>query len=113
MRKAITLITAAMFGAGGVAAQPPVVVTAAPFKVVSYADLNISSSAGQTRLVNRIRAAASDLCLENNREEVKVAAARRACFDTAYNGGLSQMSLAIAGRPNSALATATLVISTR
>ena len=61
MRKAITLITAAAFGASGVAAQPPVVVTAAPFKIVSYADLNISSKAGQTRLVHRIRAAASDL----------------------------------------------------
>ena len=69
MRKAITLITAAAFGASGVAAQPPVVVTAAPFKVVSYADLNISSEAGQTRLTHRIRAAASDLCLEDNREE--------------------------------------------
>jgi len=113
MRKAITLITAAMFGAGGVAAQPPVVVTAAPFKVVSFADLNLSSSAGQTRLLNRIRAAASNLCLEGNREEVKVAAARRTCFDTAYNGGLAQMNLAIAGRPSNALATATLVISTR
>jgi UrcA family protein len=113
MRKAITLITAAAFGAGGVAAQPPVVVTASPFKVVSYADLNISSQAGQTRLVHRIRAAADDLCLEDNREEVKVKAARRTCFDTAYNGGLAQMNMAIAGRPNSALATATLVISTR
>jgi UrcA family protein len=113
MRKAIILITAAAFGASGVAAQPPVVVTASPFKVVSYADLNIASAAGQTRLVNRIRAAATDLCLENNKEEVKVAAARRDCFDTAYNGGLSQMHMAIAGRPSSALATATLVISTR
>ena len=113
MRKAITLITAAAFGASGVAAQPPVVITAEPFKVVSYADLNISSQAGQTRLTHRIRAAASDLCLEDNREEVKVAAARRTCFDTAYNGGLKQMEMAIAGRPNSALATATLVISTR
>ena len=114
MRKAITLITAAAFGAGGVAAQP-VVVTAAPSRVVSYADLNISSQAGQTRLLNRIRAAAGDLCLENNREEVKLAAARRTCFNTAYNGGLKQMemAIAIAGRPNSALATATLVISTR
>ena len=112
MKKAITLITAAAFGASGVAAQP-VVVTAAPSRVVSYADLNISSQAGQTRLLNRIRAAAGDLCLEDNREEVKLAAARRTCFKTAYNGGLRPMEMAIAGRPNSALATATLVISTR
>lgn len=112
MKKAITLIAAAAFGASGVAAQP-VVVTAAPSRVVSYADLNISSQAGQTRLLNRIRAAAGDLCLEDNREEVKLAAARRTCFKTAYNGGLRQMEMAIAGRPNSALATATLVISTR
>jgi UrcA family protein len=112
MRKAITLITAAAFGASGLAAQPAIVV-ATPFKVVSYADLNISSEAGRSRLLSRIRAAAGDLCLENNREGVKVAAARRTCFDTAYNGGVKQMEMAIAGRHNSALATATLIISAR
>lgn len=115
MRMAITLMTAVLLGSSGAIAQPPVVVTGdtAPFKVVSYADLNISSKAGQTRLIHRIRAAATDLCLKDNKEEVKVAAARRTCFDTAYNGGLKQMDLAIAGRSNNALATATLVISAR
>lgn len=115
MKKAITLITVALVGASGAIAQPPVVVTGdtTPFKVVSYADLNISSKAGQARLVNRIRSAASDLCLENYKEEVKVAAARRDCFDTAYSRGLNQMHMAIAGRGGSALSTATLIVSVR
>lgn len=115
MRKAITLITVALLGGSGAIAQPPVVVTGetAPFKVVSYADLNISSKAGQNRLVNRIRSAASDLCFESSKEEVKIAAARRGCFDTAYTGGLKQMHMAIAGRSSGTFAAATLIVSKR
>ena len=115
MLKTFALISTVLL-AGGALAQSPVVVTreAAPFKVVSYSDLNLSSGAGQSQLVHRIRAAASDLCFEGNKEEVKFAMARRACYSTALNGGLKQMNDAIAARTSgTALGAATLVISGR
>ena len=106
------LISAAVTILGSAsAAQPPLVVTNAPFKVVSYGDLNLSSKAGQDRLTSRIRSAARDICLANNIEEVKVTAARHHCFNTALNDGLSQMNEAIAARASGkTLAAATLVV---
>ena len=113
MKYAMVALGSILLGAGSAVAQPPVVVTVdpGPSRVVSYADLNIWSKAGQDRLVNRIRAAATDLCIENNRAEVKVANARRSCFNTALSGGLKQMDMAIAGRNDSTFAAATLTIS--
>lgn len=112
MTKTLILMSAALFSGASVA-RPPVVVTGepAPSAVVSYGDLNIASKAGQDRLVHRIRAAASDLCFENNREEVEFAAARRGCYRTAVSSGLDQMKQAIAARESGAsLAVATLTI---
>jgi len=113
MTKTLILMSAVLFSGAGMA-QPPVVVTgeAAPTRNVSYDDLNIGSKAGQSRLVNRIRAAASDLCLENNKEDVKFAALRRSCYRTAVSSGIDQMNSAIASRQSgSQLAAATLIIS--
>ena len=114
MTKAITFISAMLVGATGAAAQPPLVVTGEPlpFRVVSYADLNLGSQAGQERLVHRIRAAASDLCIENSREEIKFSTARRACYRTALNSGIRQMNSAVAASESgTTLAAATLTIS--
>lgn len=116
MTKTIGLTAAMLLGATGALAQPSVVVTGepAPFRIVSYADLNLASKPGQDRLVHRIRAAASDLCYEGNKEEVKFAAARRHCFDTALSGGLQQMDKAIAARTSGpAFAAATLTVTGR
>ena len=112
MTKTLILMSAVL--ASGVSvAQPPVVVTGepAPSRIVSFDDLNIGSSAGQARLVHRIRAAASDLCLESNKEEVKFAAARKSCYRAAVSSGLKQMNSAIAARQSgSTLAAASLTI---
>ena len=110
-----TIAVGSMLAVTGTAiAQPPVVVTrdAAPSAVVSYADLNIWSDAGQDKLVHRIRAAATDICYESNKAEVKVAVAQRACFNTALGSGLRQMNRALAAQPGM-LATSTLIVSAR
>ena len=110
MKKILVSAAIAMLGSAS-AAQPPLVVTNAPFKVVSYGDLNLSSQSGQDRLASRIRSAARDICLENNIEQVKFTAARRHCYNKAVNNGLSQMNEAVAARASgTTLAAATLVV---
>jgi UrcA family protein len=114
MRTSLIAVGAMLVVTGTAFAQPPVVVTrdTAPSAIVSYADLNIWSDAGQERLVNRIRAAATDICFESNKVEVKVAVAQHSCFNTALGSGLKQMNMAIAARPGT-LATSTLIVSAR
>jgi UrcA family protein len=105
-----------LFASSSAFAQPPVVVTgdSAPFKVVSYADLNIGSKAGQDRLIHRIRSAAEDICLEGSKEQVKFEVARRQCYSTALRSGFSQMNSAVAANASgTTLAAATLTISGR
>ena len=111
MKKVLISAAIAMLGSAASAAQPPLIVTNAPFKVVSYSDLNLSSKSGQDRLASRIRSAARDICLENNIEQVKFTAARRHCYNKAVNNGLSQMNEAVAARASgTTLAAATLVV---
>jgi UrcA family protein len=112
MKKILIAACVALLGSASTA-QPPVVITKspAPFKVVSYADLNLASQSGQERLSNRIRSAARDLCFENNIEEVKFAAARRHCFDAAMTDAFRQMNEVIAANGKGpTLAAATLVV---
>ena len=112
MRKTLLAVAAIAFGAGGATAQPLLVVgTPAPSRVVSFADLNIGSTSGQQHLGNRIRSAASDLCFESNKEQVKFTMARRSCYNTAVDDGLSQMNRAIAAQASGvSIAAATVTI---
>jgi UrcA family protein len=114
MGKTVVLLGSLLFASSSVFAQPAVVVTrgAAPFEVVSYADLNINSPSGQDRLVHRIRSAAEGICLENSKEQVKFYMERHECFSTALKNGLSQMDRAITANASGAtLAGATLTVS--
>jgi UrcA family protein len=113
MRKTVVLLGSLLFASSSAVAQPPVVITGdtVPFKVVSYADLNLGSKAGQDRLVHRIRSAAEDICLESNKEQVKFETARRHCYSAALKSGFNQMNSAIAAKAGgSTLASATLTI---
>jgi UrcA family protein len=114
MRTSMFVAACVLMGSGSALAQPPVVVSrdAAPSAVVSFADLNIWSQAGQERLTHRIRAAASDICISDGKTEVKVAMAERRCFNTALGSGMRQMQTAVAARPGS-LAVSTLIVSAR
>ena len=114
MGKTVVLLGSLLFASSSVFAQPPVVITGGemPYQVVSYADLNINSPAGQDRLTHRIRAAAEDICLTDNKEQVKFEAARHVCYSTAVKNGMTQMNNAIAARLSGAtVASATLVVS--
>lgn len=89
---ALALIAAGL-GVGVASAQSPVTVygSTAPTARVSYADLNLASASGVQRLRNRVRSAASDLCLEPVREDLAVSIARITCYRTAINDGFSQI----------------------
>ena len=114
MRKALIAAGCIIMGAGSALAQPGVVVTreAVPTAIVSFADLNLQSQAGQNQLTRRIRSAASDICIDNPKVDLETGTYQRRCYNTALSSGLRQMHSAIAAGP-STLAVSTLIISAR
>lgn len=114
MRSSLIAVGCILMGAGSAVAKPGVVVTreAAPVAVVSFADLNIWSQAGQDQLTRRIRSAASDICIDSSKVDLETGTYQRHCFNTALNSGLKQMNRAIASRPGT-LAATTLIVSAR
>lgn len=96
---ALTLIAAGL-GMGVAGAQPPVTVygSSAPSVRVSYDDINLASSRGVAKLQNRVRAAASDLCLEPGREDLEFRTARITCYRTASADGLQQIDQLVADK---------------
>ena len=63
---------------------------------ISYADLDLSSAAGQKHLKNRISFAAYRLCLADAPASPSPAVADPNCFRHAMTDGLAQMQRAIA-----------------
>jgi UrcA family protein len=59
---------------------------------VSYADLNISSAAGQQRLKNRISFAAYRLCLVDGPASPSPATADPQCYRSAITDAIAQMN---------------------
>jgi UrcA family protein len=113
MKRSLVAIGAIFFGAADAMAQAPVIVEgqANPSAVVTYADLNLGSDSGQNRLVQRIRAASEDLCLEDDVQDLATTLARRSCYNRAMSSGLAQMRGVIAGHGSKLpFATAALVI---
>jgi UrcA family protein len=101
MTKSFALILiAAGAGVGIASAQPPVTVygPSAPSARVSYADINLASSKGVAALQNRVRAAASDLCLEPVKEDLSIATARATCYRTAIHDGFTQIDRLVSER---------------
>lgn len=109
---ALTFIAIGL-GAGVASAEPPVTVygTSSPTARVSYADINLASSSGVDRLRNRVRAAASDICLEPVKDDLSVGLARKMCYRTAINDGFTQIDRLVADRlaGKSSLTTAILI----
>jgi UrcA family protein len=64
---------------------------------VSYADLDLSSAAGQKRLKDRISFAAYGLCLVDAGASPSPAFADPRCFQRVMSDGLAQMQQAVAG----------------
>ena len=99
MTKTFALILIASgLGMGVASAQQPVTVygSTAPTARVSYADINLASDRGVEKLQNRVRAAASGLCLEPGWEDLAVSTARTMCYRTAVHDGLSQIDQLVA-----------------
>lgn len=117
MTKTFALILiAAGLGTGVASAQPPVTVygSSAPTARVSYDDINLASSRGVKKLQNRVRATASDLCLESGKEDLRVSTARITCFRTATADGFSQIDRLVSDRmAGKSSLTSAILISAR
>ena len=73
---------------------------------ISYADLNLSSAAGQNRLKDRISYAAYRLCLIDSTATPSPAVADPVCSRKVMNEGLAQMQRAVARASGPTLARA-------
>jgi UrcA family protein len=77
-------MTALLLASGAAIAQAPVVVDGGmPRAVVSYADLDLTSPAGQAKLRSRVKSAAAQLCLSYGNVPLIEQRARARCFDQA------------------------------
>ena len=98
----IGIAAAALFGSAATGAPILVSANAAPSAHISYADLNLGSAQGATRLKGRIRAAAENLCAVGDDRTLEAYLEARACYDAALASGLRQMNDALeqqASRP--------------
>ena len=110
------MLIAAGLGAGIASAQPPVTVygSHAPTARITYADINLASASGVKKLQNRVRAAASDLCLEPVKEDLNVSTARMMCYRTATGDGFAQIDRLVADKmAGRASLTTAILISAR
>jgi UrcA family protein len=116
MMKFAMMLAATAFTSGTAVAEPVVVTKSTPSlptEVVSYADLNLGSAAGQTRLQRRIGAAAARVCsFDYGGMGLDEFVVTQACFKSARADGMRQMSELLAARSSGAnLAAASLSIS--
>ena len=89
----IALFIAAVAASGSAAGQEPItVVVGVPTARVSFADLNIHTAAGQARLEQRVRSAASDLCLDRNVRDMDRVMAGQGCLSSAIASGHTQIA---------------------
>jgi UrcA family protein len=98
MTKTIAMFLIAAGLGTGIASAETVTVygSTAPSVRVSYADLNLASHQGMARLQNRVRAAASDLCLESGKNPLAFEMKRKTCFRTAVDSGFAQIDRLVA-----------------
>lgn len=112
-----SIVAAAALGfiASAAGAETVVVsVTPLPTERVSFADLNLASSAGQNTLKGRIKVAAKRVCIIDGDRSMENNAEGKYCYRAAYRDGLQQMSQAIASRAfGSEVAATTLVIQAK
>lgn len=114
MKTALMMLCAAAFIGSSANADPVLVTTQVlPSERVSFADLNLGSTAGQKTLKRRIRGAAERVCdaAHPGRSDFENYLVTHGCFTTAYRDGLRQMDTVIAGRAaGSTVAAAALTI---
>ena len=112
MKTALVALCAAAFLVGSAKAEP-VLITAEfiPSERVSFADLNLDSTAGRETLKRRIRGAAKRVCETEAERSFESYLMVRGCSVSAYTDGLRNMDTLIARRAGgSTVAAAFLTI---
>jgi UrcA family protein len=104
---------AAVAASTSAAAQPIVVEADVPTATISYADLNVASSAGRASLDRRIRQAAETLCVDRNVRDVHRTSMGYTCVGHAIASAQPQIERIAANGTSRDLAAATIVISTK
>jgi len=91
MKNIVIAVASALLSTAASANSSGIIVQGAPMVRVSYADLNIRSSAGQAMLAGRIRSVADTLCTERNVAPLKVRLQQIKCYSTAIASGAAQL----------------------
>ena len=90
------IIAAALLTATSPAFAEPILVDAsAPSARVSYADLDVLSTAGRQALEARVRSAAQALCYSPGKTDLDRALAGKKCFASAMAGARDQIDAAV------------------
>jgi len=113
MRNHIICLALLAFGATPPLFAKAIIIEAdVPTIVVSYADLNVGTPAGRSRLQTRIRHAAETLCLDHNVRDVERSMSGRTCYNRAIGSASGQMQdLAKVNGPPTTVAVAAITIS--
>ena len=88
-------MVALLLASAGAVAQAPITVEAGlPRTVVSYADLDVASAAGQAKLRARVKSAAAHLCLHQGTLPLTEQRERARCFNAAMADAETQIARA-------------------
>ncbi len=104
-QRIVIALTGIVLAAGRAGAQdnPVIVEGGVPTAIVSYADLDLSSTAGRSTLDRRVDRAATGLCFEDRRAPVADLIAQHHCYSVAMSKAKIDIQEAVA-RAGSALA---------
>jgi UrcA family protein len=80
-------------------------------KSVSFADLNLSTEAGQDRLESRVKSAVKEVCGAANSRGLQEQIQINKCRQTAMKSATRQMDIAIAKNQNGNLASNLLIVA--
>ena len=113
LKSSLSLALAGMIMSGSALAEEPVeIVFGQPTLRVSYADLDLGSTAGRAVLEGRVRRAAARLCVDNGVRDLERQIAGRSCIAETMASAAPQVELAVAHRGRTRLAAAKAVIVT-
>ena len=93
--------------------SPVIVEGGLPTAVVSYADLDLSSSNGLATLSGRISRAASRICTESGRKELRRQLSEARCFRTAIQSAQPQVERIAADSSERMASSGTIRVAAR
>jgi UrcA family protein len=96
--KALIILSAIMAGSAASAQPVTIVGEITRTERVGYADLDLTTDAGVHRLQDRVRFAASKLCIESGVQSLPAKIAGKQCFNAAYADALDQVANVVEAR---------------